>query len=55
MGENINKMEVVSEELWFKYFNGEVTSMQKRAIQQWISEPKNSNAYFHRYIEFHHR
>ncbi len=46
MGENINKMEVVSEELWFKYFNGEVTSMQKRAIQQWISEPKNSNAYF---------
>lgn len=39
-------MNNISEELWLKYFAGEVTSMQKRAIQQYISDPNNAEAYF---------
>ncbi len=39
-------MNIISEELWLKYFAGDVTTMQKRAIQQWISDPENADEYF---------
>ena len=46
MGRKDNHLDHISDELWQKYFAGEVTSMQKRNIQQWIAEPANEDLYF---------
>ena len=46
MGTNNQHMDPISEELWQKYFSGELTSMQKRNIQHWISNPDNQDEYY---------
>lgn len=46
MGTYKKEQDHISEELWQKYFSGELTSMQKRNIQQWIASNDNLEEYY---------